>query len=742
MIEFTINVPRWWLRGAVTAMLFSATFAQNPPVRYGHSKHGPAFDSGMRQRPWRMEGIGNAPFPITTKHPEIQQWYDQANALLHSFWFEEAERTLRWCLKLEPENAMVYWGLARRGLNWFSIGADEDSTWERYRDFLKEAVKRKDGLPERERLYIEAWDEAFAREKDEQGGTIVRQLQDICLKYPDDVEAKVHLALFNIGQGSQLANEMIVREVLKSNPMHPGAHHVRIHNWDYVNDVQAIASCEQYGKVAPGIGHALHMPGHIYSKIGMWHEAAFTMDGATRIELRYMNDRLALPFETWNYSHNRNYLCYIQEQLGMVEVALKGARDLLFSPRDPNSRVDDAYGEGITALCRALVKFERWDEILQPGYIPWRESKAGVWLGSGTVEEKFGRAYVETLALLGKEKIQEARDRLTDLKILVKPASDNDKEPDENKKQAIRIAEGLLRNAEGNALDAQRLLLEAMEHEAELRAQTPYAFDPPNDAWPVARLVGDIYQNRGEHKLAIEAYSRALRQQPNDAFTLAGLAASHTALGETAKATGYYGRLLHVWSSADPNLRWMAEAKALGLKSTPIAETPAKERRYGASALDHLGPSNWIPYTAPKLDCVDAEAKPVRLEDYRGKNVLLVFYLTEECVHCVEQLVAINDRATKLESQNTVVLAVSSTKPETNKVSQALGGLKLKLLSDLEHENARRFASYDDFEEMELHSTILIDAEGRVRWKRTGGNPFSDVDFLLREIGRVNNGAM
>ena len=202
----------------------------------------------------------------------------------------------------------------------------------------------------------------------------------------------------------------------------------------------------------------------------------------------------------------------------------------------------------------------------------------------------------------------------------------------------------------------------------------------------------------------------------------------------------YYGMLLHVWSGADPNLRWMAEANELGLKSAPIAATPAKERRYDAHALDHLGPSNWIPYAAPKLDCVDADGKPVRLEDYRGKNVLLIFYLTEECVHCVEQLVEINGRATELERQNTVVLAVSSSKPETNKASQSLGGLKLKLLSDFGHENARRFASYDDFEEMELHSTVLIDTEGRVRWKRTGGDPFSDIEFLLREIGRANSG--
>ena len=77
----------------------------------GHSRHGSAFDTGLRQKPWRMEGIGKAPFPITTKVPEVQEWFDQGNALLHSFWYEEAERSFRWCLKLDPDCAMAYWGL-------------------------------------------------------------------------------------------------------------------------------------------------------------------------------------------------------------------------------------------------------------------------------------------------------------------------------------------------------------------------------------------------------------------------------------------------------------------------------------------------------------------------------------------------------------------------------------------------------------------------------------------------------
>ena len=126
------------------------------------------------------------------------------------------------------------------------------------------------------------------------------------------------------------------------------------------------------------------------------------------------------------------------------------------------------------------------------------------------------------------------------------------------------------------------------------------------------------------------------------------------------------------------------------------------------------------------------------MDQFRGTNVILVFYLNDECVHCVEQLKAINGRAEDWGNENTVVLGVSSVSPEKNKESSKLGKLPMRLLSDHDHENARRFASYDDFEELELHSTILIDTKGRVHWKRTGGKPFADVEFLLQSVKRMN----
>jgi len=690
----------------------------------GHSKKGTAFDSGMRTKPWKMEGIGDTPFPITSSSAEVQDWFDQGNALLHSFWFEEAERSFRWCLKLDPECAMAYWGLARCGYNWFASGGKVgDDPKDRYRLFLAEAIKRKGKVTERERLYIEAWAAAFAPGTPKPNDVLRPALERIVLKFPDDVEAKALLAFHSIeGPGTSYATQGLIDKVLAKNPLHPGAHHASIHNWDYSNPTQALQSCEMYGKSAPAVGHALHMPGHAYSKMGMWHEAARSMDSATRTELRYMNQRLALPYETWNFPHNRNYLCYIQEQLGMAEASIRGAKDLLASPTDPaaDNLEQGGYAEGRAALVRAYIKFERWDDILKPGSVLW---------GSGE-DSQFERLAAEVIAHVGKDQVAEARAKMDDLKEATARLLAKNKEFEPYITPQLKTVEGLLLAAEGKPLEGLQGLLEASTKEL-------YGGDPPFSPWPAIRLVGDLFMKRGDYRLAIEAYGKALEAEKNDGFSLAGLARAHASLGETTKAAEYAGKFLYVWSGADPGLRWVTEVHELKLGAKPIADVPAKERPYNQDELASYGPSNWEPFAAPKLECRDKDGKTVTLDQFKGKNVLLVFFLNEECIHCVEQLSKINGQIADFEKAGTVVLAVSSATPEVNKESLKLGSFGIQLLSDRDHENARRYSSYDDFEGMELHSTILIDAQGRVRWKRTGGDPFSNVDYLLRELGRI-----
>jgi peroxiredoxin len=183
----------------------------------------------------------------------------------------------------------------------------------------------------------------------------------------------------------------------------------------------------------------------------------------------------------------------------------------------------------------------------------------------------------------------------------------------------------------------------------------------------------------------------------------------------------------------------LSRARATGTTTAPRDSSPRPQRNYLRTSLERFGPNKWEPYAAPLMDVKDAAGKRVTLGDYKGKNVILVFYLGQECPHCMRQLHDIGGKKADWERLNTVVLAVSSTEPDQNaKGLKAFGDLPVRLLSDDHYANARRFHSYDDFEEAELHSTILIDRNGRVHWARNGGDPFGDVAFLVKQVERMN----
>jgi len=717
--------PAPWSMGA------QDTDADDPVVKLGHSAHGESFDEGPRQKPWKLEDIGISSFPITTSVPEVQEWFDQGNTLLHSFWYYEAERSFRWCLKLDPDCAMAYWGLARstgRGMN------------DRARDFLEQAVKRKDTVTERERMYIEAWENAYAPElsgaiemlDEDRGGSekLAEELEMICVAYPDDVEAKALHMLYSLYDSSRLGNELIAQAIFRAEPFHPGAHHYRIHNWDGPEGAEALSSCEVYGQLASYIGHANHMPGHIYSGIGMWHEGAIWMDRATRVEKRYMQEQLVFPFNHWNYAHNRNYLSYIQEQLGMFAAAQDGARQLLGAPLDPKYNKKDGgfnvFGQGMTALRRGLVKFERWEDILAPGSIPWRETK----------EDQVWRAYMESLAHLSLGHERDAIDSMVALKELQKDLSDNERMAKRFLDRMILEVRGVRALVEGEVIEGTNLLETAAAAQLESYHREN---DPPSYPRVISNVLGEAYLERGAPELAAACFERTLETVTNDGFALSGLVDAYARLGEREKATEAWGRLIFVWSDADAGLRWMERAAAYGFQSEPIDESPKEQRNYASQVLTAMGPEMWKPYDAPELEALDPDSNEVTLDQYLGQNVVVVFYIGEQCAHCVDQLIAIDERIDEFEERNVQVLAISGDSPDKNKNSLKMGELGFRLLSDEGFANAHRWRSYDDFEEIELHSTNFVDTQGNVRWARTGGEPFMDLDFLLAEIDRVND---
>jgi peroxiredoxin len=606
---------------------------------------------------------------------------------------------------------------------------------------IRDAVKRKAGVSERERLYIDALaaeilpDPVRDKEGDDSRARARRGqkvLETLCVRYPDDMEARALLALNSMGD-SRYGAELMIREVLAKQPDHPGAHHYRIHNWDYHEPETALESARRYGEIVPAIGHALHMPGHIFSIVGMWNEAAISMDAATRCEKQYMIDRLTFPFNNWNYGHNLNYLSYIQEQLGMVKAAIFGARQLIDAPLDPQANNDaprSSHSFGIQALARALVKYERWDDLLDEKTIPWRDIYA----------DKVDKAYFHARAYLGKGALEKAQKSIEEHAALKKDLEKNQKGMTGSiyPIQALDLR-GRLALARGESLEGLALLSDAAQREFDL--QRTYA-DPPFYPESLYNSLGEAYLQTKSPVLGAQAFEKALTLVHNDLFALSGLVRAYAAAGEKAKAEDAMGRLLFVSADADKGLGVLVRAEAAGIHATPHDSSPGPQRNYLRTSLEQFGPNKWEPYAAPQLAVKDASGKQVTLDEYRGKNVILVFYLGAECPHCMRQLHDIGKKKDDWERLDAAVLAVSSAAPEKNaETLKTLGALPVRLLSDDRYANARRFHSYDDFEEIELHSTILIDRNGRVHWARTGGEPFGDMAFLVQQLERMNASA-
>jgi peroxiredoxin/cytochrome c-type biogenesis protein CcmH/NrfG len=710
---FALSVPMFAFQAPAPGIL----------EKLGHSHISESFDVGPREKPWVMEGIGIAHFPITTKNPEVQQWFDQGNALLHSFWDYEAERSFRWCLKLEPDNAMAYWGLARAG----TIRGGPDK---RAQEMIREAVKREDHVTERERLYIDALaadllPDPFHDKKDSSKGT--RILERLVVRYPDDMEARALLAEETMGD-SRYGAELMIREILAKQPDHPGAHHYRIHNWDYNEPEQALVSAKRYGEIVTNIGHALHMPGHIYSIVGMWNEAAISMDAATRCEKKYMQDRMTFPFNNWNYAHNLNYLSYIHEQLGMADAAIFGSRQLIDAPLDPqgnDTAPNSSRSYGIAAMARALVKFERWDDLLKENNIPWRDIFA----------DKMNRNYFEARAYFGKGDLDKAEKSIEAHAALKADLEKNKFYTDFYQTQVLELKARMML-ARGNTLEGLQAMTEAAEKEFDL--QKKYA-DPPQYPEALYNSLGEAYLAAKSPMLAAESFEKALTLTRNDLFALSGLVRAYAALGDKAKAEDAMARLLFVTADADKGLAIVSRAMATGVKAKPRDSSPVPQRNYLRTSLEKYGPNKWEPYPAPALDVKDSAGKQLTLNQFKGKNVILVFYLGAECAHCMKQLHDIANKKDDWEKNDTVVLAVSSASPEKNAAAlKSFGNLPVQILSDNDHANAHRFHSYDDFEDLELHSTILIDKLGRVYWARNGGEPFGDMAFLVKQLERMN----
>jgi len=686
---------------------------KNPAVpAAGHSVHGEAFDEGPRQAAYLKEGQGKVDFKITTDKPEAQAFFNQGVAQLHSFYYLEAERSFRQAARIDPASPMTYWGMAMANVN----------NAKRARGFLKEAeAKAKTAkVSPREKLYLDAM-AALYKDNGTHAPQYLSGMEAIVQEFPDDLDARVWLAMLiwqngNVGASRQ-AVDGLLEYVEKIEPMHPGVHHYRIHLWDGNKPIRAEKSAGTYAKTALGIAHAWHMPGHTYTGLNRYADAAYQQEGSARVDHAAMLRDRIMPYEIHNYAHNNQWLATSLSHIGRARDAIAVARDLASQARDPqkNGKNDggSAQRSGRARWSEILVKYEMWDDLIaatDSGALDW----------SDVPQEKKEKAYTLGLAYAAKGDKAKLSEQIAALKALDPKAAPDKPGPE------LAELEGHLRLQNDDITGAFEMFGKATKMRAESLAR----------AQVQARNLG----------LAPTAAKKAVNDNPNQVVPLAACVEILEICGKTTEAQEYYRKLEPLAKSADQDTpvftrlapiieRWKANAWSPGDSAKDSAES--SEHKID---LTGLGPLTWQPYQAEPISGIDTEGKPWSLADHKGRNVLVLFYLGNKCAHCMQQLETVGKQVEALKGLNTDVVAIGTDDLEATKLLKGnTDGIKfpMTMLADPKLDLFHAYRAFDDFESLPMHGTFLIDGNGAVRFQRIGPEPFLDVDFLKAEAARI-----
>ncbi len=730
--------------------------ALNPDnvISPGHSMHGETFDEGPRRAPSLLGTTGRVTFPITTSVPKVQQFFNQGIGQLHGFWYFEAERSFRQAATLDPECAMTYYGMALANTN----------NEKRAKGFIAEAVKRKEKSTERERKYIDALDAWYKadtsneKKKKDRARNYVNALEEILYKFPDDLEAKAMLGLAlwqNRGDleiPGYFAIDALINDVLAVNPFHP-VHHYRVHLWDNDKATMAVNSAERCGLSAPGIAHMWHMSGHTYSELSRYFDAVWHQEASARTDHAYMMRDGVFPDRIHNFAHNNEWLVKNLQYLGRVHDAVSLARNTIELPQHPKY---NAFPGGKSAhfgrlrLFQAYSQFELWDSLI---------TDAQTQILGPTADEleqikyfrHLGRAYLRRNdATNGRAQLAILERRLAVLKHQSELAADdavakarfegNDAKAVETKKnQATQPTSERIRALERAVDELQGYVLLSDGKHAEALDRLIKAHDVDES------FLADVELLAGKQEPSLKRLRDWVAKSKNQVRPLAALVNMQYRQGNKEEAKKTFQTLREISGSIDLDLPPFARLQPIAVEfgfgndwrlPKPIARNAAE-----LPDLSTLGPFTWQPVSAPDWSLPEASGQLHALTDYRGKPVVVIFYLGFGCLHCVEQLKAFTAKQKEFSDAGITLVAISSDtvlKLQTSlQAYNKEGQFPFQILSDSTMETFKRYQAFDDFESTPLHATVLIDGQGKIRWHDSGPDPFMNVDFLLSESKRL-----
>jgi hypothetical protein len=498
--------------------------------------------------------LGTVNFPISCA-ASVQKPFARGVALLHSFWYEEAEKEFLDIAKDDPKCAMAHWGIAMS--IWHQLWNEPDAqVIARGLSEFKAAKKLSAKATAREKAYIAAIGAFYSGFKldPERAQAYSDAMKKVYESYPDDHEAAVFYALSLLASephhDETFANRKqaaaILEKLFATEPDHPGVAHYLIHAYDKPQLAQlGIPAARRYAQVAPAAPHALHMPSHIFARVGLWQDdinSNLASVAATRKTVA-----MGMGGEGHQF-HAMDYLVYAYLQSGREADAAKVIDEIRTMPK-----MESMYGHEFDPQTNALSAFPAlYDLELRH----WSDAAALPLVAGGTDQDHDITLWARVIGAARSGDLTQAHKELREIDALRQKAL-TDKKTDyaEGMQQDYQEAEAWILHAEGNDDKAAAMLRTVADKNDKLG-------DEPG--WiPAREMLADLLLEAKHPQEALAEYQTDLKLNPNRFNGLYGAARAAESAGKQSDATEYYALLLKTCDGGSSTRPELSHARQL-----------------------------------------------------------------------------------------------------------------------------------------------------------------------------------
>jgi hypothetical protein len=507
------------------------------------------------------EKLGQVNFPISCS-AAAQQQFDRAVALLHSFWYEEAVKAFTKVTQTDTRCAMGYWGIAMS--LWYPLWYPPSQAALQQGSAAVEQAKANNAPTERERAYIAAI-EAFYKDADKldhrtRAVAYEKAMEQVRLRYPDDREAAVFYALAldttavptDKTYANQLKAAELLEQVFAEQPNHPGVAHYLIHSYDYPPLAnRALTAARSYAKIAPSAPHALHMPSHIFTRLGLWQES-IQSNGASAAASKEYARKVGAAGAWPEQLHSMDYLAYAYLQGAQDREAKRVLDELLEIQKAEPENLPAAYAFAAIPARYALER-RGWADAaaltLYPSSFPWSRFRWGEAItvftralgAARSGDAAKARKEVDTLQSLHSALVEAKQSYWADQVEIQR-----------------RAAAAWVAHVDGKPDEALTLMRSA----ADLESSTEKHPVTPGPIVPARELLGELLLDLNQPAQALPEFEASLHSDLNRLNGLYGAARAAELSGDRAKARTYYANLVALCEQADTERPELMTAKA------------------------------------------------------------------------------------------------------------------------------------------------------------------------------------